>query len=51
MDKVIKELFEFLFSKTSRMVLIPFVLILLVFSIFFVVSSGTSWAPFVYAIF
>lgn len=33
------------------MVLIPFVLVLLVFAVVFVVAQGTAWAPFVYAVF
>jgi hypothetical protein len=47
----VNDLWRFLFSKSSRLVLIPFILILLVFAFIFVVAEGTAWAPFVYAIF
>ncbi|GGB57762.1 hypothetical protein GCM10011505_43290 [Tistrella bauzanensis] len=47
----LSELVRFLFSRRSRMVLIPFVLVLLVFAVVFVVAQGTAWAPFVYAVF
>ena len=49
--KFIVDLFGFLFSKKSRLVLIPFFLLILIFSVLFVVLANTSWAPFVYAVF
>lgn len=45
------EIIRFLFSKRSRIVLIPFILILFLFAIIFVLAKGTTWAPFVYAVF
>lgn len=50
-NSFINDLWRFLFSKSSRLVLIPFIFILLVFAFIFVVAEGTAWAPFVYAIF
>lgn len=49
--RFVTDLFGFLFSKKSRLVLIPFFLLILVFSVLFVVLANTSWAPFVYAVF
>jgi hypothetical protein len=45
------EIFKFTFSKKNRLILLPFILVLLVFSIFIIAGQGTPWAPFVYAIF
>lgn len=50
-NSFVDDMFRFLFSKSSRMVLIPFVLVLLVFAFLFVIAEGTAWAPFIYAIF
>ncbi|SOC21098.1 MULTISPECIES: DUF5989 family protein [Thalassospira] len=49
--RFIADLFGFLFGKKSRLVLIPFFLLILIFSVLFVVLANTSWAPFVYAVF
>ncbi|MFM2481886.1 DUF5989 family protein [Celerinatantimonas sp. YJH-8] len=51
MKEVFVELLSFLFSKKSRMILIPFLIVLLILSALFVFASGSSWAPFIYAIF
>jgi hypothetical protein len=50
-NSFVDDIFRFLFSKSSRMVLIPFVVVLLVFAFLFVIAEGTAWAPFIYAIF
>jgi len=49
--KFINDLFGFLFSKKSRMVLIPFLAVILLFAVLFVVLANSSWSPFVYAVF
>ncbi|WP_021020849.1 DUF5989 family protein [Vibrio gazogenes] len=51
MKEVFVELLGFLFSKKSRIILLPFLLVLFLLSGLFVFSSGSSWAPFIYAIF
>ena len=51
MKEMVSEILEFMFSKKSRVVLIPFVIVLLIFSLLFLCVGGSSWAPFVYAIF
>ncbi len=48
---VIDEIVRFLLSKRGRLLLIPFVLVLLLLAVLFVIVDGASWAPFVYAIF
>ncbi|WP_298641241.1 DUF5989 family protein [uncultured Tistrella sp.] len=48
---IVVELLRFLFSGRSRLVLIPFVVVLLLFAVVFVAAQGTAWAPFVYAVF
>jgi len=45
------DLFGFLFSKRSRFILIPFMLLVLLFVGLLVVSEGTAWAPLIYAVF
>lgn len=50
-NSFLDDIFRFLFSKSSRLVLIPFVVVLLLFAFMFVIAEGTAWAPFVYAIF
>ncbi|MBY0417007.1 MAG: hypothetical protein K2W88_02940 [Pararheinheimera sp.] len=50
-NSFINDLYRFFFSKSSRLVLLPFIFILIVFAFVFVVAEGTAWAPFVYAIF
>lgn len=47
----IKDMLGFLFSKKSRLVLVPFLLLIFVFAVLFVVLGNTGWAPFVYAVF
>lgn len=49
--KFLHDLFGFLFSKKSRLVLIPFFIVLMLFAALFVVLANSSWAPFVYAVF
>lgn len=49
--KFLSDLFGFLFSKKTRLVLIPFFAVILLFSVLFVVLANSSWAPFVYAVF
>lgn len=49
--RFIVDIFGFLFSKKSRLILIPFFLMILIFAVLFVVLGNTSWAPFVYAVF
>jgi len=46
-----KDLFGFLFAKRSRLIFIPFLLLLVLFVGVLAVSEGTAWAPLVYAIF
>lgn len=50
-NSFLDDIFRFLFSKSSRLVLIPFIVVLLIFAVIFVIAEGTAWAPFVYAIF
>lgn len=45
------DLFGFLFSKRSRLVLIPFLAVILLFAAVFVVLANSAWSPFVYAVF
>lgn len=45
------EVVRFLFSSRARLALIPFVLVLLLFAVVFVVAKGTAWSPFIYAVF
>ncbi len=47
----LNDLFGFLFSKKSRLVLIPFLAVILVFAALFVVLANSAWSPFVYAVF
>lgn len=47
----LNDLFGFLFSKKTRLVLIPFLVVILIFAALFVVLANSSWAPFVYAVF
>lgn len=47
----LKDLFSFLFGKKSRLVLIPFVLVVLLVAVLLSVVGGSAWAPFVYAVF
>ena len=49
--KFLNDLFGFLFSKRSRLVLIPFLLVILLFAVLFVVLANSAWSPFVYAVF
>ncbi|MCC4239402.1 DUF5989 family protein [Thalassospira povalilytica] len=49
--RFLSDLFGFLFSKKSRLILIPFSLLILIFAVVFVVLGNASWAPFVYAVF
>lgn len=49
--KFLHDLFGFLFSSKSRLVLIPFFAIIMLFAVLFVVLANSSWAPFVYAVF
>ncbi|WP_425314036.1 DUF5989 family protein [Shewanella dokdonensis] len=51
MKEIFLELMSFFFSKKSRMLLIPFLVVLLVLSVLFVFTGSSSWAPFIYAIF
>ncbi|WP_390623629.1 DUF5989 family protein [Vibrio mangrovi] len=51
MKEIFVELLSFFFSKKSRIILIPFLVVLFVLSGLFVFSSGSSWAPFIYAVF
>ncbi len=51
MKEIFLELLGFFFSKKTRIFLIPFLLVLLIFSVLFVLSGNATWAPFVYAIF
>lgn len=41
---------RFLFSPQARLVLIPFVLVLLLLAVVFVAAEGTAWSPFLYAV-
>lgn len=47
----LNDLFGFLFGKKSRLVLIPFLAVILVFAALFVVLANSAWSPFVYAVF
>lgn len=49
--KFLHDLFGFLFSKKSRLVLIPFLAVIMLFTVLFVVLANSPWAPFVYAVF
>ncbi|WP_219114528.1 DUF5989 family protein [Janthinobacterium sp. UMAB-56] len=49
--KFLQDLFGFLFSSKSRLILIPFLVVILLFAVLFVVLANSSWAPFVYAVF
>ena len=49
--KFLSEFTRFLFGARSRLVLVPFVVVLLLFAVVFVLVEGTAWAPFVYALF
>lgn len=49
--KFLHDLFGFLFSSKSRLVLIPFLAVIMLFAVLFVVLANSSWAPFVYAVF
>lgn len=49
--KFLHDLFGFLFAKKSRLVLIPFLVVILLFALLFVVLANSPWAPFVYAVF
>jgi len=51
MKEIFAELFEFLLSNKTRIILIPFIIIVMLCALLFFVSTGSSWAPFVYAIF
>lgn len=46
-----KDMFGFLFAKRSRLIFIPFLVLLLLFVGVLVVSEGTAWAPLIYAVF
>ncbi|MEF2070673.1 DUF5989 family protein [Consotaella aegiceratis] len=48
---VFHELSRFLMSKRSRMVMIPFVIVLVLLAGLFIIAESAAWAPFVYAIF
>lgn len=50
MDSLI-HLVRFLFSPRVRLVMIPFVLVLLLFAVVLVVTQGTAWSPFLYAVY
>jgi hypothetical protein len=49
--KVLSEFMRFLFAGRTGMILIPFVFVLVLFAVVFVLAEGTAWAPFVYALF
>lgn len=49
--KFLSDIIGFLFSKKSRLVLLPFLIVILLFAILFVVLANSAWAPFVYAVF
>jgi hypothetical protein len=49
--RFLNDIIGFLFSKKSRMVLVPFFVVILLFTIVFVVLANSPWAPFVYALF
>ncbi|MGK5051270.1 DUF5989 family protein [Janthinobacterium sp.] len=49
--KFLHDLFGFLFSRKSRLVLIPFFAVIMLFAVLFVVLANSPWAPFVYAVF
>lgn len=46
-----RDMFGFLFAKRSRLIFIPFLLLLLLFVGVLAVSEGTAWAPLIYAVF
>jgi hypothetical protein len=45
------EVLRLLFSPRVRLVMIPFVLVLLLFAVVLVVTQGTAWSPFLYAVY
>ncbi|WP_425411571.1 DUF5989 family protein [Niveispirillum irakense] len=45
------EIFRFLFSKKTRIIFIPAIIVLLIASILLGASQGTAWAPFIYTVF
>ena len=45
------EVLRLLFSPRLRLVLIPFVLVLLGFAVVLVATQGTEWSSFMYAVF
>ncbi|WP_420818909.1 DUF5989 family protein [Oleisolibacter albus] len=45
------EIFRFLFSKKTRIIFIPAIVVLLIASFLIGISQGTAWAPFIYTIF
>ncbi len=47
----LNDLFGFLFGKKSRLVLIPFIIVILLIAVLFAVVGGSAWSPFVYAVF
>ncbi len=49
--KFLNDIFGFLFKKKSRWVLIPFLAVILIFTVLFVVLANSTWTPFVYAVF
>jgi hypothetical protein len=49
--RFLNDIIGFLFTKKSRMVLVPFLIVILLFTIIFVVLANSAWAPFVYALF
>ncbi len=51
MKEIFTELIEFFFAKKSRIVLIPFIIVLILLSGLFLFASSSSWSPFIYAIF
>ncbi len=51
MKEIFLELWAFFFSKKSRIILIPFLIVLFLLSGLFLFASSSSWSPFIYAIF
>ena len=51
MKDILLELTAFFFSKKTRIVLIPFLVVLILLSGLFLFASSSSWSPFIYAIF
>ena len=45
------QVLRLLFLPRMRLVLIPFVLVLLGFAVVLVATQGTAWSPFLYAVF